>query len=349
MLAVFRSSYLQVECTNAETSSEFSSISPAVSTLPVPATAPSIATGDIFEESVELVWKAGDPNECAFREWEVVYQEGGSSAWTKATGCGITERGWTNCTATELLCDTNYVFRMREACMDADADSAWADGKAVRTPKGENCFIRATAPAKVQMKEATTSSMVVEWQNGTSNDCTFSAWQVERQDGTSLVYSPAGGTCASLKDREETACEDTDLDSNTNYKFRVRETCDNGEPSPAGEAAAWVQTLAVVSLAPSGVRGTAPTPSSVEVLWAGPDSMGDCAFLRWRVEIREVGGEFVGAGGGCGAWMLTSECRVSCVAEGLRSKTEYELRAQVTEDRLRVPFVFTSYSSMPLR
>jgi len=334
---------LQVECTNTETSSEFSSVSAAVSTLPVPASAPtSIATGGILDESVELVWTAGDPNECTFREWEVVYQEGGSSAWTKATGCGITERGLTNCTATELSCDTSYVFRIREACLDADASSAWAVGKAVRTPKGETCFIRAAAPAGVKMKEATTSSMAVEWQGGVGNDCVFAAWQVERQDGTSLVYSPAGGTCASLTERKVTACEDIDLDSNTNYKFRVRETCENGEPSPAGEAAAWVQTLAVASQAPTGVRGTAPTPSSLEVLWAGPDSMGDCAFLRWRVEIREVGGEFVGAGGGCGAWMLTSECRVSCVAEGLRSETGYELRAQVADDRLLFPFVIRS-------
>ena len=42
-----------------------------------------------------------------------------------------------------------------------------------------------------------------------------------------------------------------------------------------------------------------------------------------------MGDQFVGAGGGCGASMLGSECRVSCVAEGLQSDTGYELRVKV--------------------
>ena len=75
--------------------------------------------------------------------------------------------------------------------------------------------------------------------------------------------------------------------------------------------------------------GAARTPSSLDVQWAPPNLMGDCDFVRWRVEVREVGGEFVGAGGGCGALMLGSECRVNCVAEGLRSNTGHELRVKV--------------------
>ena len=132
-----------------------------------------------------------------------------------------------------------------------------------------------------------------------------------------------------LTDRAVTVCEDQGLQSNTNYKFRVRETCEVGEPSPPGESAEWISTLAVGASPPTGVRAAEATPSSLEVFWAAPDSMGDCSFLRWRVEQREVGGEFVAAGGGCGAWMLTSECVVSCVAEDLQSNTDYEFRVRL--------------------
>ena len=144
-------------------------------------------------------------------------------------------------------------------------------------------------------------------------------------------------------------CEDVGLRSNTNYKYRVWETCNRTDmPSPAGEAVAWVSTLPVAAMPPTGVRGGTSTPSSLEVLWSGPDSMGDCEFLRWRVEIREVGGElsteFEGASGGCGAWMLTSECRVSCVAEGLQSKTDYELRVKVECTNIDTSSEFSSIS-----
>ena len=183
---------VKVECTNIETSSEFSSISPVASTLPAPASAPtSVETSNVFEKSVELVWSAGEPNECTFREWEVMYQEGGSTAWTAAAGCGVAERASPACNATGLSCDTGYVFRVRETCTDSEADSAWAMGIGVRTPKGETCFTRATAPTGIQMKNATASSMVVEWHGGESNDCAFVSWQVERQDGATNFRNPS--------------------------------------------------------------------------------------------------------------------------------------------------------------
>ena len=74
--------------------------------------------------------------------------------------------------------------------------------------------------------------------------------------------------------------------------------------------------------------------------------MGDCDFLRWRVEIREVGGEFVGAGGGCGASMLGSECRVGCVADGLRSNTEHELRVKVECTNTEASSDFSSITNL---
>ena len=125
--------------------------------------------------------------------------------------------------------------------MNSAADSVWEVGSAVSTPKGETCFTPATAPTGVQMKDVTASAIAVEWLSGASNDCVFASWQVERQDGISLVYVPASGTCADLTVRGETVCEDAGLRSNTKYKYRIRESCSNtDQASPAGESVAWV-------------------------------------------------------------------------------------------------------------
>ena len=117
---------VQVACTDPAASSAFSEASTSLWTLPIPAAAPgSIGiSGSAYDTNVTLIWSAGSPNECGFLKWDVVYQEGGSAAWTTAAGCAIMDRGSTNCTAVGLSCDTDYVFRVREACMDAEPPEA---------------------------------------------------------------------------------------------------------------------------------------------------------------------------------------------------------------------------------
>ena len=139
-----------------------------------------------------------------------------------------------DCTVVGLSCNTEFQFRVRETCMDSAADSVWEVGSAVRTPKGETCFTPATAPTWLHMKNVTASTIAVEWGRGVSNDCVFASWEVERQDGISLVYVPASGTCAGLTVRDETVCEDAGLRSNTQYRYRVREICGNGGSSSEG-------------------------------------------------------------------------------------------------------------------
>ena len=172
--------------------------------------------------------------------------------------------------------------------------------------------------------------MVVEWQSGASNDCVFASWEVERQDGISLVYVPASGTCADLTKREETVCEDAGLRSYTQYRYRVRETCGNGGSSFDGESEIWVQTLPTPASPPILVAGTAATTNTITVEWADPESFGDCDFNRWRLEMRNAGGAWVmPLDGGCSPENLRRECHRSCVADGLQSNSGYDFRVLV--------------------
>lgn len=135
--------YLRVAevCTEERATSLYTYWPVAVRTLPYPALAPQNALLNKMAPTMnsrytaDTSWTRGLGENCTFAQWEVqtrqMPQEGNLTKpysagenWT--TGCNVTNRNWTNCTVSGLVTNYLYGVRVREACNDTNANSAWS-------------------------------------------------------------------------------------------------------------------------------------------------------------------------------------------------------------------------------
>eukprot|EP00930_Biecheleria_cincta_P015824 TRINITY_DN13066_c0_g1_i2.p1 TRINITY_DN13066_c0_g1~~TRINITY_DN13066_c0_g1_i2.p1 ORF type:complete len:2717 (+),score=246.04 TRINITY_DN13066_c0_g1_i2:840-8153(+) len=286
---------IREKCSRTKFDSDAAVLVTAVATRPLPARAPMellCATGTRGPAGrmvQQISWQSSHANDCTFRSWELDYQlqaraqppAAGSSTWVSA--CRVGSRQDVSCQASGLLSDRDYLWRAREVCNDAFADSTF---------NMTSCLSGSLPADPVENLTATPSpySISISWDASHPWACLFSSWQVQVKLQSEASWEASGMQCNSTIRSATTCTVEVGLGSLSNYHVRVKETC-----LDTSHNSAWAE------LPHPGVRTTAPQragqPSNLaahlssafqlELSWTA-GSQGDCVFTYWEAQLGKL-------------------------------------------------------------
>eukprot|EP00913_Durusdinium_trenchii_P020339 g19107.t1 len=167
----------------------------------VAASAPvNLTAHSVGPYELQVSWAAQHPWACTFYSWQARVGRGSrgswgirrcgprafvqvkpqaSDQWASGLGCESLDRDVANCTVdVGLGSNTPYDVRVRESCVEAALNSTWLQlaFPGVSTPWP----VKADGPSLLQVTQISAFELRITWLPGPfSNDCTFSAWDVE--------------------------------------------------------------------------------------------------------------------------------------------------------------------------
>ncbi|PID91728.1 MAG: hypothetical protein CSA96_06525 [Bacteroidetes bacterium] len=257
-LTPYRRYYYRVYAVNAGGSSDFSQAS--VRTLPLPPSSPSnLSTGSITASSVELFWTDNSNDEEGF---EIYRSTAESGLFVKD---GKVAANVTSYVSTSLLEETSYNYRVYAFNSGGSSDS-YASASATTMPT------LPVAPDGLDFSEITSSSMVLSWNDNSFNEDEFSIYRANSVFGS---YTEVGSVGENV-----TSFEDTGLDDNKRYYYRVYAENLAGASAPATGNA---MTELAPPEAPSDLQGSANNVCSVDLIWTD-NSDNEAGFIVQRRE-----------------------------------------------------------------
>ena len=210
-------------------------------TNPIPCSAPTVTSeSGIMPTSAEVQWIASAPN------YEVRYHIVGTSLWQ--TISGITTSNWT---ITGLTENTNYEWQIRSQCSE-EIYSSWKSGN-FTTPLSPTCGII----SNLTTDDITQTSASFNWAASTDPTTYYT-----------VQYRIVGNYYWEFWNRITigTSWAQTELVGGTNYEWRVKATCQNGQTSD------WVtasfSTMPFPScVSPSSLNTSEVTSSNATLHW----------------------------------------------------------------------------------
>ncbi|KAF4658837.1 hypothetical protein FOL47_007803, partial [Perkinsus chesapeaki] len=333
-------------CTNESLSSAFSLPTKLVRTPLLGALTPTgLEVVQRFTTALELQWQpSGNLRDCEFLSWsvEVSRPDNESDGWRPAIGCNRTtllspcER---HCTVSGLIPAMRYQLRARVLCVNASASSPWSIPIIVSTKP-----VIASTPI-LEVKDVSFTEVELSWSIPLpSVSCPSlggdGSWEIQaRVTDTARNHSgpwffPPG--CL----QSDISCTATSLECGTPYEFRARQLCSDPEAtSPWSSVVGPVQTLEgercrVLTPPPNRVRAKAISPSVIEITWEqAPASDVACALIGFTVQLTSSIDSGLTTVAGCDLVSFIGPGNYSCLAEGLRSNTNYLFRvASICKD-----------------
>ncbi|CAK9041631.1 Uncharacterized protein SCF082_LOCUS24016 [Durusdinium trenchii] len=241
-------------------------------------------------------------------------------------------------------------------CGESTGESGFAS---FATPDVPGCHAQALPPSWVVGSEATASSVSLTWSPGQEvENCSFLHWEVQVQPENQATYGPAAG-CPEASLRNMSSCVVIGLQSATSHTFRVREVCqESTSSSDWAVTSVPISTLLVPAQAPSGLRASEATSSSVTIQWDVPQ-LNDwlCASVASTRRRHDWPGLAELEGGGERTWgeladffeeathplpivdlgnwssstgcsFFSSSCESTCTANGLPSNAQIDVEAE---------------------
>eukprot|EP00435_Cladocopium_sp_Y103_P002062 s647_g1.t1 len=308
----------------------------------IPAKAPVInqvlspAPGELLVQWQHASYLNGDRSRCSFTSWRVEVTEDpwsdGEAEWQLASECSDQDRPVTSCLLQNLVSNSNYSVRLREACTRMDYDSDWA-----LWPSAFTLPTPAAAPTascvEPAAKQGETMRMQVSWTPGAPGDCSFEAWEIYMQLLPNSMTSPSASAwmlaCRSNL-LEETSCYVDSLLSGRYYALRIRQVCVNPAASSVYAELTGTECLVTAMPASSPVNLTAVSlsPYDVDVNWAAMHPWA-CSFYAWQVQVKaQAEDNWEASGFGCFSYDRdVGNCTVNV---GLGSNTPYDVRVRET-------------------
>jgi len=255
---------VRILCSDQALNSEWSNGSFPMSTLPRPSDVVLSSAVVISHDMANLTWERPTTNDCVLQGYQVELYDG---AWrANPTGCVALNEETTDCTLTNLACDTEFQARVTTVCSDTLANSAASSSPSTfRTTAGAECLKRALLPRGLLLMPSSVSTMSFIWEAGDANDCTFASWDVQ----LNTLDGQIAASCQSLS-HGTTSCSFTDLAENTSYVAVVQETCSQpllssplAESSPASTLSVVVPSVQLQLPFPGETLAIRPTELTV--------------------------------------------------------------------------------------
>ncbi|CAK9037583.1 unnamed protein product [Durusdinium trenchii] len=293
---------------------------------------------------VFVSWSSGQLHDCDFQRWQLeLYTD--ATGWQPSEACSFSSPSAQACQLSGLPCDTQFQLRLAGLCGESTGESGFAS---FATPDVPGCHAQALPPSWVVGSEATASSVSLTWSPGQEvENCSFLHWEVQVQPENQATYGPAAG-CPEASLRNMSSCVVIGLQSATSHTFRVREVCqESTSSSDWAVTSVPISTLLVPAQAPSGLRASEATSSSVTIQWDVPQ-LNDCHFqgyvLRWR---QREGGNWSSS---TGCSFFSSSCESTCTANGLPSNAQIdvEVRVSCTQAEAESDWTSASFQTLPV-
>ena len=328
----------QVECTNSDANSAWTTAPPTFSTLPLSASTPSNVTiKNVTESSFIVQWHwDGENGNCSAPgpEIQILYRiPDVQSEWQlplfKNSSCLFAQKGTYECEIVQLLCNKIYQVGVRVGgCTDSLAFSEFALSLPTKTLSQGSipCPLPADQPTNVVIFDIGQKSFRLNFTAGErSNDCKFSSWNVT----TIGQNTSSSGSCAprllsvSRSGTTNILCSQN-LTSMSSYYVIVSELCvgDEGNSNSSAPSAIFV-TKGLPANVPTNVVAKTTGRTSQSLTWTVP-TLRTCILSYWKVEVQEMGAALWSVVTSCHS--LTAICANACNSLNLKSSTLYSYR-----------------------
>ena len=213
------------------------------SVQPSPAAPSDLAATAISPSEIDLTWVDNSDNE---DEFEI--QRDSGSGFQGITSVGADSTAFSD---SGLDPETEYTYRIRATSSSGASEwtggvSATTDAPAVKAP---------TTPSGLTATTQNADQIDLSWSDTSDNEEQF---EIQRKEGVGGTYAEVATLSAGT-----TGYQDTALDSDTTYYYRVRATNSAGSSNWSNEANDTTAQLA----APSGLTASAVSPTQVDLSW----------------------------------------------------------------------------------
>ncbi|KAF4707303.1 hypothetical protein FOZ63_031223, partial [Perkinsus olseni] len=208
-------------CNHVDADGPFSEETFPVATKPRKAGVPSeVAVVVVGPTEILLGWRQPSLGQCASPRYRALAKIGDSD-WFHPSGCNNNGGGSSNCTITELSCDTSYTFKVGVECENEYANSDYSAEVSAVTPRGDGPCSRPASPPRIVATTAVGPSVVyVNWTEVDLGDCLplgVAIYVRSMADPTWRAYPECWPSTA------QTSCRVQGLRSNEGYSFKLRQ------------------------------------------------------------------------------------------------------------------------------
>jgi hypothetical protein len=215
----------------------------------------------ISASQVLVTWHDHSDNEDGFEVQ--ASSDGVNFASASSVGANVT-----SVTLAGLQPQTTYTFEVR--AIRSKGDSAWSAPAQATTLSDAGSTTVPAAPTTLEAQTASGTSVQLTWTDD-AGDAT--AFLIERSLGSDGQFSPAAVVDTGMR-----SYTDADLDTGTDYFYRVRAVNAAGQSNPSPEADAIPPTPPVT---PTGARTVQVTPTEIDLAWLD-NSDNEQGFRIWR-------------------------------------------------------------------
>jgi hypothetical protein len=346
---------VRVACTLIESGSDWSSMSPAVTTWPLPALRPRLVRGMVPTATTMLVtWQLRSLRDCEFIETivEATTDTTSFSSWFRPAGCdSLVMMNAYTCTAQDLQPSTTYSFRVTTGCSDPLATSLPSEpsepyatlsasndvpperllavkGVVETLPyvSGEDhsTLQAAIAASTARRLNVDVSKVSVQFVRAIDVDMRD---DVRRRLGSkrALTSTSIGSTGTGFVIHVQ---EDMPMENATGLDAVVESVLSQHTGDSHSVMVHEVKMLHLAA-SPDGVAVAEGVEGTVVVEWSMAP-LHDCAFLAYQVLVAETndrGNEIFAPAAGCGG--LLDMMATTCTAYGLTPGQNYAFKVQV--------------------
>ncbi|OPX85469.1 MAG: Exoglucanase B precursor [Pelotomaculum sp. PtaB.Bin104] len=236
----------------------------------IPAAAAEIAAPSnlsavaVSASQINLTWTDKSSNESGFK----IERKSGNSGFEEIA---VVDSN-TTFTDTSLAPNTTYTYRVR--AFNSSGHSAYSNEDSATTSSAVPA-----APSGLSATAQSSSRINLTWEDNSSNETGF---KIERKEsGENYTQVTTLGANAN-------SYEDTDLDSNTTYYYRVRAYNSSGHSAYSNEDSTTTSGSGAVPEAPSELSATAASASRINLTWED-NSNNETGF---KIERKRSGGTY---------------------------------------------------------
>ncbi|MBI4566669.1 MAG: fibronectin type III domain-containing protein [Planctomycetes bacterium] len=210
----------------------------------VPAAPANLRAVPAATSSVDLAWEDQSTNENGFSVERLI-----SGSWTQISWVPDNVTTYVDATVSP-----NTEYRYRVLAFNAAGNSSPSNEVSATTVQPS---VVPAAPSNLRVVSVTASSVELAWEDGSTNENGFSVERLMGGSWTQIGWVPDNVT----------TYVDATVSPNTEYRYRVLAFNAAGNSPPSNEVSATTAQTLVVPAAPSNLRATSVTATSVTLEW----------------------------------------------------------------------------------